>query len=220
MATGLFGGTFDPIHIGHLDVARAARAALGLDVVLVAPARVPPHRTAPQASAAHRFAMTALALEDEPGLIVSDVDMESTGPSYTADTLARLRAAGLDLSRLVFIAGADAFRDIESWKDYPNFLSLCHFVVVSRPDVPVAGLRQQLPALAGRMHDTPCTWPAQPSILLVDASTAPVSSTIVRRALAEHLPLDGLVPAGVATYISRTGLYGAQVAPLDRKGNA
>lgn len=220
MAIGLFGGTFDPIHTGHLDVARAARRALGLDVVWLAPARVPPHRAAPYASAAHRFAMTALALEDESGLVVSDVDMETTGPSYTAETLTRLRAIGLDLSEVVFITGADAFRDIESWRDYPHFLSLCHFVVVSRPDMPVGSLRSRLPALAGRMIDTPCTWPAQPSILLVDAPTAPVSSTIVRRALAEQLPLTGLVPSRVVDYIRRTGLYGLQAGSLERKGNA
>src|SRR5262245_7663606 len=156
MAIGLFGGTFDPIHTGHLDVARAAGTALGLDTVWIAPARVPPHRSAPHAPAAHRFAMAALAVEHDPGLRLSDVAMDTTGPSYTADTLARLEAGGQDLAQLVFITGADAFRDIESWKDYPRFLALCHFAVVSRPDVPVASLRSRLPALAGRMVDTPC----------------------------------------------------------------
>src|SRR6187549_2314720 len=100
---GLLGGTFDPVHCGHLDVARAAQQALGLDEVWLVPARVPPHRTTPQASAAHRFAMAALAVSDDPTLRASDVEMESGGPSYTIDTLERLEATGLDARGLCFI---------------------------------------------------------------------------------------------------------------------
>ena len=130
---GLLGGTFDPIHCGHLDVARAAQQALGLDEVWLVPARVPPHRSAPQALGAHRFAMAALAVASEDGLAGVGRRDGSDGPSYTIDTLARLERTGIDADRLCFITGADAFRDIASWKSHAELLARCHFAVVSRP---------------------------------------------------------------------------------------
>lgn len=207
MTVGLLGGTFDPIHRGHLDVAVAAQRALRLDHVWLAPAHVPPHRTSPAAPAAHRFAMAALALEDQPGLLLSDVDMETTGPSYTMGTLDRLERRGLPVRTLCFITGADAFRDIGTWKGFPDLLDRCHFVVVSRPGAPSPALRAALPALAPRMIDAPAGLPAHPQIILVDAPTAPVSSTAVRAAAAAGQPLAGLVPDRVAAYIERHGLY-------------
>jgi nicotinate-nucleotide adenylyltransferase len=216
MSIGLFGGTFDPIHVGHLDVVRAARLALRLDTVWLIPARTPPHRRAPHASAAHRFAMTALATQNEAGILVSDVEMEAAGPSYTATTLDRLEALGWDLRRCCFIIGADAFRDIESWKDYPRVLDRCDFAVVSRPGLPSSELRRLLPSLEKRMVDvgTPVQdgtsndhRTAQASILLIDAPTAPVSSTDVRTAVAQGSSLEGMLPDGVAEYIARHGLY-------------
>jgi nicotinate-nucleotide adenylyltransferase len=220
MRIGLFGGTFDPIHLGHLDVARAARQALTLDEVWVVPARVPPHRSTPHASAAHRFAMTALAVEDEAGLRMSDVEMESDGPSYTTSTLDRLEAAGANTRALFLITGADAFKDIRSWKGYPALIDRCHIVVVSRPGYAAARARTEIPELADRMHETPCTVPAAPSIFLVDAPTAPVSSTGVRRAIADRESLDALVPPRVAAYIVRHGLYGGAGPVGSRKGHA
>jgi nicotinate-nucleotide adenylyltransferase len=211
MTIGLFGGTFDPIHQGHLDVAQAARRALALDVVWMIPARLPPHRRPPLASAAHRFAMVAMAIESEEGLRVSDLEMDAEGPSYTVTTLDRLEAHGLDHRGLFFITGADAFKDIETWKGYPGVLDRCHFVVVSRPGLPAVDLRAALPGLAGRMREAPCSVSAAPSIFLVAAPTAPVSSTGVRQAIRERRPLSGLVPARVAGHIERHGLY----RPLD-----
>ncbi|MEZ5316003.1 MAG: nicotinate-nucleotide adenylyltransferase [Vicinamibacterales bacterium] len=207
-ALGLLGGTFDPIHLGHLDVARAARTALGLDHVLVVPAGRPPHRTHPRASAAHRFAMVALAVQDDAHLRLSDLEMDLTEPSFTTATLDRLEASGVDLGRLVFITGADALRDVPIWKDYPRLLDRCHFAAVSRPSYPVYRLREDLPALAGRMHDAPCALPPEPAILLVDAATAPVSSTDIRARAGAGASLVGLVPPAVADYIARNGLYG------------
>ena len=116
---GIFGGTFDPIHVGHVDVANAARRALHLDRVLLMPANVPPHRAAPRASAPHRFAMAALAAASQEGLALLDLEMLSDEPSYTSATLDRLAARGLDARRVYLITGADAFRDIATWKDYP-----------------------------------------------------------------------------------------------------
>jgi len=122
MSVGVLGGTFDPIHLGHLDVAEAARRALGLERLMLLPANVPPHRSMPQASAAHRFAMAALAIQDRTELVVSDLEMLSDEPSYTSVTLDRLQARGIDMGALVLVTGADAFRDIQTWKDYPQLL--------------------------------------------------------------------------------------------------
>ena len=150
---GILGGTLDPIHVGHLETALAARQALALDRVIVLPSRVPPHRQhQPVASRYHRFAMAALAVDGVDGLSVSDIELRAPEPSYTADTLERFReSSGLPASQIFFITGADAFAEIETWHRYPEVLDLSHFVVVSRPGCPVEALREQLPALAPRM---------------------------------------------------------------------
>jgi len=207
-AVGLLGGTFDPIHQGHLDVARAAHQALALDEVRFVPARHPPHRTAPAASASHRFAMVALAIASEPAMRVSDVEMEHDGPSFTIDTLDRLERADATLAgSCVFITGADAFAEIRTWRRWEALLARCHFAVVSREDQPAGALRTALPDLAERMHDTPCALTASPGIFLVDARTSRASSTRIRRALATGNALDGLLPRTVAEYAVRQGLY-------------
>ena len=221
---GVFGGTFDPIHLGHLDVAEAAQRALQLDQVLIVPARVPPHRQRPRASAAHRFAMAAIAVSGRAGLAVSDLEMEASGPSYTAATLDRLVAQGVDMSAVFFVTGADAFREIETWMHYPRILDRCHFVAVSRPGSPAPTLRVALPSLADRMIDTPGATAVRPSIFLIDAPTAPVSSTEVRHRVETGAPIDGLVPAAVAAHIAAHRLYvssgsGDEVPGFER-GNA
>lgn len=207
MRRGVLGGTFDPVHVGHLDVARAAATALGLDEVQLMPANLPPHRTRPHASPKDRLAMVELAVTSDARLKASDLELNADGPSYTALTLDRLEKLGMDLRTVFFITGADAFREIPSWRAYPAILDRCHFVAVSRPGWPVGRLRETLPALTPRMVDASAVVPSHPAVILVDAPTAPVSSTDIRRRLAEGLPIDGLVPAGVAAYIERHGLY-------------
>lgn len=207
MRLGLLGGTFDPIHVGHLELARVARQALSLDRLVLMPSNVPPHRTPPHASAAHRFAMTALAIQDDEGLETSDLELLDDGPSFTSRTLDRLAGLGLDTGTVFFVTGADAFRDIRSWRDYPGLLDRCHFVVVSRPDFPVAALPGALPDLAARMVTPPCPLPAEPGIFLVDAVTPAVSSTEIRQRIARGAPITGLVPPAVAGHIARHRLY-------------
>jgi nicotinate-nucleotide adenylyltransferase len=205
---GVLGGTFDPIHIGHLAAAAAARRALALDRVLFMPTHVPPHRSVqPQASPFHRFAMAALAAQVDPAFAASDLELQAPGPTYTATTLERLGAAGYGPSQIFFIAGADAFAEIDTWRDYPALLERGHFAVISRPGRPAGSLRQELPALAARMVDAGAEVPQRPSILLVDAATPDVSSTAIRRRVSEGGSLDGLVPSGVAAHIHRHGLY-------------
>lgn len=210
---GLLGGTFDPIHRGHLDVARAAHDALALREVWLIPSHLPPHRPArPAASSYHRFAMVALAAMTEPEapwLRACDIEVAEEGPSYTSKTLERLAACGYDRSQIFFLSGADAFAEIATWRDYPAFLDRAHFAVVSRPGTPATDLGRHLPALAPRMIAVTGAFsiPAEPSILLIDAATADVSSTDVRRRFAEGQPLDGRVPAAVERYARRHDLY-------------
>jgi nicotinate (nicotinamide) nucleotide adenylyltransferase len=151
---GLLGGTLDPIHLGHIETALAARTALGLDRVIVLPSRVPPHRAIqPAASGYHRFAMAALAVNGIDGLAASDLELCAPGPSYTADTLTRVQGeSGLKAWQLFFITGADAFAEIATWHRYPEVLDLAQFVVVSRPGCSAESLRARLPDLRDRMR--------------------------------------------------------------------
>lgn len=208
---GLLGGTFDPVHAGHLDVARAALQALGLEKVLLIPSRTPPHRHAPHAKGPDRLAMVRAAVAAEPGLDVSTIELDAAGPSYTSSTLDRLEASGVDTRTLCFITGADAFAEIPTWHQYPDLINRCHFAVVSRPGLPVERLRTQLPRLASRMisvsGNQTYTPPSQPSIFLIDAPTAPVSSTDVRARIARKASVKGLVPDAVAAYIDAHRLY-------------
>ena len=212
---GILGGTFDPIHFGHLDVAAAARRSLELTEVVFVPSRTPPHRsTAPIASGYHRFAMVALAVADESAYRVGDQELRAGGPSYTSVTLERHARAGVRASQLFFIIGADAFAEISSWHDYPNVLNLANFVVVSRPSHPISALRRRLPDLASRMRDA---WtdvdqdsiPGETWVWLVDAETRDVSSSGIRTRLAHAKPIDQHVPPAVAAYLEHHQIYGA-----------
>ncbi len=219
--TGILGGTFDPVHLGHRDVAVAARTALGLDTVLLIPSRVPPHRhRAPVASGPDRLAMVELAAAAEPGLEASDLELTSDGPSYTSRTLATL-TGGRNPSQFFFIAGADAFAEISTWHDYPDVLDLSHFVVVSRPGHPTSQLKERHPALAHRMRHPaqahrmrplPVVDPGRPADLstavwLVEAATRDISSSDIRMRRAAGLPIDDLVSPSVAAYVLEHRLY-------------
>lgn len=212
---GILGGRFDPIHFGHLATAGAARRRLGLDQVLLLPSRAAPHRREPAAAnGAARLAMVALAAEDDPHLEPCDLELTAEAPSYTATTLRRLRERGHAPTSLFFIVGADAFADIAAWRDYPRLLDAAHFVVVSRPGHPVAALPGALPALRPRVRTVPddAAPPAPEAtcatlVFLVDAATPDISSTDIRRRLANGQPLGGRVPATVAEYIVRRRLY-------------
>src|SRR5512134_468725 len=207
---GFLGGTFDPIHLGHLEAACAARDALSLERVEIVPAHVPPHRhQQPRASAFHRFAMAALAVNGVDRLAVNDLELTAPGPSFTAETLSRLRDGGLSPSQIFFITGADAFAEIETWRRYPEVLELAQFVVIARPGSPLESLPSRLPALAARMtRGVHPPVPGTSAIFLVDVRTPDVSSTDIRRRIASGEPLAGLVPPAVEAHIVQHGLYG------------
>lgn len=207
---GILGGTLDPIHVGHVEAAVAARAALQLDRVIVVPSRVPPHRQQqPLASPYHRFAMAALAAGPLDWMMVSDLELCSPGPSYTADTLTRLQARGLTPTQIFFITGADAFAEIATWRNYPEVLDLAHFAVVSRPGYPVGSLPERLPFLAERLRTDGGRGQRDERTLvfLIDSPTPDVSSTGIRRRAQQGESLSGLVPLAVEAHILRHGLY-------------
>jgi nicotinate-nucleotide adenylyltransferase len=207
---GILGGTFDPIHAGHLDLGIVAQTLLTLTRVYVIPARVPPHRPQPMASSFHRFAMVALAVANRRGWRASDLELESAEQrSYTTMTLQKLQEQGFAASELFFIIGADAFAEIETWRDYPNILDRSHFAVVSRPGCSVEDLPRLLPRLRRRMIRPPvgAIDERDPAIILIDERTADVSSTVIRERRANGESISGLVDLGVEQHIEQHGLY-------------
>ena len=214
---GVFGGRFDPIHLGHLATAAAAQRRFSLDQVLLLPSRVSPHRTVPAgAPDADRLAMVQLAANGHTGFAPCDLELRADEPSYTSVTLDRLQTRGHRRTRLFFILGADAFAEIATWHNCPAVLGQAHFVVVARPRHPLQKLVADLPDLQPRMRmatgdNRPLDLDQEstPAIWLLDAATPAVSSTLVRRNLASSTPITGLVPAAVAAYITRHRLYQA-----------
>lgn len=218
MTLGVLGGTFDPIHNGHISAGLRAQAALGLAHVLVVPSRMPPHRSA-GASPEDRLAMASMAAAEQQGWTASDLELKRDGPSYTFDTLTALRATST--KQLFFIIGADAFAEIATWSRCQAVLDLAHFAVVARPGTTLDSLQKRLPDLAERMT-TPDGFKSKAShlrqgfggqanvrlaVILIQAETPDVSSTTIRRRVCAGESISELVPASVASYISTHRLY-------------
>ncbi|MSO82546.1 MAG: nicotinate (nicotinamide) nucleotide adenylyltransferase [Acidobacteria bacterium] len=210
---GVLGGTFDPIHFGHLDAADAARAALALDDLLFMPSHDPPHRSLdPHATAFQRFALVALAINGLAGHRVSDEELLRDGRSYTSDTLRALHGAGWAPWQIFFILGADAFAEIATWHEFPLVLDAAHFVVIARPGTTLEAALARTPDLKPRARPASAT-PASggpTGIFLLAAATRDVSSTEVRGRIAARQPIDDLVPAAVARHIAAHHLYGME----------
>jgi nicotinate-nucleotide adenylyltransferase len=191
MKLGLMGGTFDPIHLGHLRAAENAREALGLARVLFVPAARPPHRPGPIASALDRFAMTALATSDHRPFEASDVEILRTGPSYTIDTIDEFQAK--QSRSLCLIVGSDTFVEMTGWKDAARIFASCEVAVVPRPG-------------DTRSAPVPPFADAQ-RVSLVPGPTLDISATAVRACVREGRSVRYLVPSGVADYMAKRGLY-------------
>ena len=207
---GLFGGTFDPIHVGHLDVAEAARAAVLLPRVCLIPSGSPPHRFGgPQASAQDRMAMVRLAVKERAGFDASDSEMLRPGQSYTVDTLQEFHRHGWAPSQLFFIMGADAFADLATWRAFPEVMAAAHFVVVRRPGtgwpVPIT----EHPAVRSRLctPDTMRPDASETAIIHVEAHTRDVAASTIRQYVAAGKSIDDWVPPLVAEYIAEHYLY-------------
>ena len=210
---GVLGGTFDPVHFGHLDAAAAARAALGLDELLFIPSHDPPHRPVdPHATAFQRFALVALAIDGLPGYRVSDEELRRQGNSYTADTLRALHAAGWTPLQIFFILGADAFAEIATWHQFPAVLDAANFAVIARTGTSIEGALARTHGLQAKVRPaaTGAGAGADTGIFLVETATRDVSSTMIRARLAAGRPIGDLVPSSVARHIAAHHLYGAE----------
>lgn len=206
-----YGGTFDPVHNGHLAIARAARDALGEQVHFM-PAADPPHRAAPGATAGQRAAMLDLATGGAPDFHVDLRELRRQGPSYSVETLRELRREIGDRAPVALLVGADSLIGLTGWREWRALLDLAHFVVAERPG---SGLDRPLPtplaeALEGRWSASAGTLRSRPGgcVLRLFQPLNPVSASQVRACIAAGGPWRDLVPSAVADYIERHGLYG------------
>jgi nicotinate-nucleotide adenylyltransferase len=201
---GVFGGSFDPIHNGHVRIAQAACDAHELDQLVLVPASHQPHKSrAPRAPAADRMAMARLVAAEDPRFVTSDCELTRPAPSYTIDTLHQLREKfGPDIEWFL-IVGADSLRDLPLWRSFPELVRLCTIVVAARPGHPFDGLD----ALA--QHIDPQQVTAISEAALRDTA-AEVSSTQIRDLAASGGRIDGLVPKCVADYVAQNKLYTSQ----------
>ncbi len=211
---GILGGTFDPIHYGHLELAREVRAALDLEHVRLIPAGAPPHRSAPVASAAHRLAMVALALAPYPGLEADAREIDRPGPSYTVVTLTELRNEAA-ARPLALIVGSDAFLGLPTWHRWREVFDLAHLIVVTRPGTALAGALP--PALVPewtRRYTRDARMLSRPrggAIVTQAITPHDISASTIRAALARGpegvAAVRGLLPPAVLSYIDRNQLY-------------
>ncbi len=209
---GILGGTFDPVHLAHLALARAALDRLRLAQVCWIPAGQPPHRAAPQASPADRLAMVRLSIAAEPRFVLDDSEAKSSAPSYTVHTLERLRRKFGPQRPLVLLMGADALRGLRSWHRWEELLGLTHIAVATRPGFPFAALDAPLADLFGRCRLAGPDFAQQPAggIYPFELIAGTVSGTEVRALLAADAPaaqLLELLPAPILDYIRQHHLY-------------
>jgi nicotinate-nucleotide adenylyltransferase len=213
MRVGLFGGTFDPIHWGHLRSAEEVSETFRLDRVLFIPASIPPHKTGqPTTPARDRLQMVRLAVADNPQFGVSTVETARPGVSYSIDTIRHFRSEMGQGDELFFIIGLDAFREIGSWKDFAELFPLCNFIVTSRPGSkesdPLRGTGVAVKRLfcydfeEGNYRHRSGT-----RIFFTKLADIAISASEIRARAKEGKSIRYLVPAAVETYIEKQGLY-------------
>lgn len=209
---GILGGTFDPLHLGHLRAAESVREAMSLDEILFVPSSRPPHKQRPGiASAEHRYQMVRRALANEAGFTVSDVEVARQGPSYTIDTLSQLTGCYAS-AEIFFITGVDSFRDIQTWSRWEDLLRSYAFIVHDRPG---SGLESAYESVPDAYHslfvevagDGPLGEGRGGAIYLLRAETLNISSTEVRAMVRAGRSIRYLVPAEVEAYIQKHRLY-------------
>lgn len=195
---GILGGTFDPIHVGHLMTAEAVRDEFGLDKVIFVPAAVPPHKMDQQVTEArHRYLMTVLATNSNPHFDVSSIEMDRPGPSYTIDTIYELKRQYGENTDLFFITGADAIAEIPTWDRIEELLGLCQFIAAARPGfLPnVDNIREYFGELgSARIHR-------------LETPELEISSTNIRDRVERGFSIKYIVPSAVENYIYKEGLY-------------
>jgi len=213
MTVGLFGGTFDPIHYGHLRAAEEVREGLGLSRVIFIPAALPPHKTrGAVASSAHRMAMVRLAAEPNPDFHVSEAEIRRTGKSYSIETIQYFQLTFRPETSLYFIMGMDAFLEIATWKSVDRLFSLCHFVVMTRPGYVLRTLEEIVPLEIARQfcYDSASKcWNHESgySIIPFEITHLDISATRIRDNIEKGRSVRFLVPEKVSDYIEKHGFY-------------
>jgi nicotinate-nucleotide adenylyltransferase len=221
---GVLGGSFNPVHLGHLHVARQCRELLDLSRVLFTVAAVPPHKPPQELIAfAHRYAMVSLATAGIFGFVPATIELEPPASGYSLDTLAKLsRQSGIGGKDIFFLAGGDSLLDVAAWYRSAALLESYNFVFVMRPGVPAAGFESLLPpeaaarvvdcrgldSSAAREQIAPVLASAACHIFLVDTGAPDIAASRIRSLIAQGRSIDDLVPAAVQEYIRKLHLYG------------
>ena len=215
MRLGILGGTFNPVHLAHLQMARDAMEQCGLERVLFMPAATPPHKPlAGELSFEHRFAMVELAIENEPRFDACDLEGRRGGKSYSVESLETLGRM-YPSDELFFLMGMDSFAEIHLWRRYPRLFELAHLVVLMRPGTE---FEDPLSAAPVAMRGEFCYPPAPKGlktlkhssgnrVFFIEETLLDISSTRIRERVSAGLPIDHLVPAAVSEYITRHGFY-------------
>ena len=192
---GVMGGTFDPIHNGHLTTAEEALTQFDLDQVVFVPTGNPWMKEHTVVSPAeHRYLMTVIATASNPKFTVSRVEVDRAGPTYTVDTLRALQAEEPYESELFFITGADAMLEIFHWKDPQDILELAHFIAATRPGYDIAAFEAEAPS-------------RNPRVSVMNVPALAISSTDIRERVRDGRPIRYLVPEGVKSYVEKAGIY-------------
>ena len=217
---GLFGGTFNPIHLGHVQVVREVKAGFGLDKILIIPSALPPHKELiGVVDAEDRLEMIRLAFSGDPNFVISDVELKRSGPSYTIDTVRHFKSISPENTKLYLIVGLDAFLEINTWKSYNDLFLLIPFIVMSRTvnkensaDLEWKSLNDYLQSKISKgytfsiaqssfIHDK-----KQP-VCVFNVTPVDISSTTIRKRIKEGRSIERLVPDIVKDFIKTKGLY-------------
>lgn len=205
---GIFGGTFDPVHFGHLRPALEVQQVLGLQEVRFIPAGQPPHRAGPVASASQRLAMLNAAIADQPGFVVDERELQRPGPSYMVDTLTSLRSE-LGTEPLCLILGYDAFLGLTSWHQWRRLLELAHLVITHRPGWEQDCLEQELQTLLQQHAMTATELPmvSAGGTTLVEVTQLDISATRIRQQISAGQDIRYLLPDAVYAMIREQNFY-------------
>ncbi len=217
---GLFGGTFNPIHTGHLTVSRDVREGFDLDKIWFIPSAIPPHKNEKQiAEASDRLEMIRLAISDNPIFEVSDIELKRSGPSYTIDTVSYFKRMVSKETQLYFIVGMDAFLDIQLWKSFRELFRVIPFIVMTRPGTVDGDRKKKETALQHllvkkvsseyRFEPTRNAFfhPDYQTVFLFEVTPVDISATMIRRNRCQGRSIASLVPEKVNQYIESKGLY-------------
>lgn len=197
MKIGLMGGSFDPIHNGHLVLAEQVRTRFQMDKIIFIPSGNPPHKEA-VASKDHRYNMAALAIEDNAFFELSRIELDHEDKTYTINTVRRLKDEYGDETEVFFITGADAIIDLPTWKEFDTLLGMCKFIGSTRPGIENVELREKIDSLV-KNHKADITVTEVPALA--------ISSTDIRRRVKYNLSIKYLLPAKTEAYIYKHNLY-------------